>query len=660
MRCQEIPVISHVPQRQRRHRGCDIATVALATLGGLGLTGIWPVLAQETPVQIPLQHVARDADDPSAYDGLGIMVGINDSDPHLYLFDTGSDDFNTPIDDDVTGVSPLPGSEPGMVAYGNGSYGYWTQKVQIDSLSYFDPEDPSVAILTLDDGYIVAQSLDWVLTRKYSHFEDRNTSEYPVGYHDDEPVYADLDVRERMENGQPTDSPPFFGTFGAGDYIGQDQRTSALGSATETGYLVSANANLGDKTTPGCGPCLTLNLSPSLRSQFTALTPWGALDYKYEQRTFPQSGANASNELEGNFNYTITFGEEDDPKEVKLTGPILMDTGSSQFLFLTSTAAINVLARHGFHLDEYSSDVVGLSISGSGDAADDMDLGKVAVYRQANEAGEHGVTLGLPFFQRATVMHDLENRVTGYSEFFVTADNFSTDAMDGQGPTLNRATAETGSQGWLGLAGSLAGDSGFTVADGAVVRMSNVNTYTGDTTVEAGGFLYLAGPGSVETSPRLLVDGVFDIAQAGNYREEWGVPDLEGVTAQALTGGGSVQLGAKRLILSKALGQFDGVITDHNTSGDSLGGGLMVAGGKLTLTGDSDYFGLTEVAAGAELHVSGSLFSDVAVSGVLVVDGAIFGKVTVEKGGQLSGAGTVGELVIVDGGRSDPIKVFPK
>lgn len=161
-------------------------------------------------------------------------------------------------------------------------------------------------------------------------------------------------------------------------------------------------------------------------------------------------------------------------------------------------------------------------------------------------------------------------------------------------------------------------------------------------------------------SPRLIVDGVFNIAQTGNYRDEWDVPDSSGVTVQALTGGGTVRLGAERLILTNAHGRFDGVITDHDNNDDSLGGGLMVAGGRLTLTGDSDYFGLTEVAAGAELHVLGSLFSDVAVSGALIVDGTIFGKVTVENGGRVTGSGSVGEIVVVDGGSADPINILPQ
>lgn len=67
----------------------------------------------------------------------------------------------------------------------------------------------------------------------------------------------------------------------------------------------------------------------------------------------------------------------------------------------------------------------------------------------------------------------------------------------------------------------------------------------------------------------------------------------------------------------------------------------MLAGGKLTIAGDNDYSGLTEVASGAEMHVTGQLAGDVSVHGKLSVDGQVSGTVTVHEGGELSGNGAI-------------------
>ncbi|MER8884259.1 hypothetical protein [Mesorhizobium sp. M0816] len=82
----------------------------------------------------------------------------------------------------------------------------------------------------------------------------------------------------------------------------------------------------------------------------------------------------------------------------------------------------------------------------------------------------------------------------------------------------------------------------------------------------------------------------------------------------------------------------------------------MVAGGKLTLSGKNKYSGMTEVAAGAELHVTGSLTGDVSVSGLLVVDGEVSGEVMVKEGGTLTGSGKVGTVTVAEGGKADPMK----
>lgn len=63
---------------------------------------------------------------------------------------------------------------------------------------------------------------------------------------------------------------------------------------------------------------------------------------------------------------------------------------------------------------------------------------------------------------------------------------------------------------------------------------------------------------------------------------------------------------------------------------------------------------MTEVAAGAELRVTGSLTGDVSVSGLLVVDGEV--KVTFKEGGRMVGSGKIGSVAVAEGGKSDTMK----
>ncbi|MER8771385.1 lysozyme inhibitor LprI family protein [Mesorhizobium sp. M0960] len=620
-------------------------------------------LAQATgPISIPLQHVREyglDSDEV-IYHKLGIVVGINGATPRLYEFDTGSDEFNAEIDSSVPGIKPVPGSKPGMYPYGDGTYGDWVQQVRFDSLSYYDPDDRSKPVVTLDGDFAAGRVVDYVYTKGFGDLEDVKLTQKPVGHHGDTPVYADLNARKSMQNGEPGDSTTFYGVFGAADFIFAGDQTTAPGSQTQSGYVVSANANLGKKkTTPGCVPCLALNLSPSLRSQFTALMPWGELGsqlYEHYQKRFPQTGANASNVNEGSYRYTISFDYMGKKRSVDFNGPVLLDTGTATFVSITSEGVLNKLRSRGFQLKEYSSDIMDLKFFGFDDSFNNKEYSDVVIDRQSDEVDGNGITIGLPFFQSNSVMYDLENKTTAYSPYFVSAGNFTTDAAAKDQVQLNRATSDAGSKGWLGLAGIVSGAGDFTIEKDADVRMTGGNTYTGTTHVAADGYLTLAGPGSVEHSSRVTVDGVLNLDQKGNHLKSWGVAhSLNDTAIRNLNGKGEVYLGAGRLILTEANGQFDGTIADFDDAG-GMSGGLVVAGGKLTLSGKNTYSGVTEVASGAQLRVTGSLTGDVSVSGLLAVDGEVSGKVTVKEGGRLTGSGKVGSVTVAEGGKADPMK----
>lgn len=611
---------------------------AIAVLG----THVWA----EELISIPLQHVATNDD---KYNALGILVGVNDGAPRLFQFDTGSDEFNVQIDADITGVSATHGSKPGMYAYGNGTYGYWMQEVRFDSLSYYDPADPSRPVATLDGGYVAGRILDWVYTAGHN-LSDYNVTSKPIGHHNGMAVYADLDVRERIQNGEPSDTPPFYGTFGASDNLGAGITTSALGGRTKTGYVVAANTNFGDTGTAGCAPCLLLNLTPGIRAQFSALVPWGKLDYDGYQRKFPQSGAHASTQFEGAYKYTISIDIGQKKRAVDFTGPLLLDTGTQEFIYTSEDHVLNKLKAKGLRLDTYSDETVDIKLYGFADTLDDIEFDDVDISRLSDEDAGKGLILGLPFFQRNAVMYDLENRLTAYTPYFVTANDFTTDGSSAERSELNEITSQSGSSGWFGLAGQVSGEAGLTIQEDAVVRMTNTNSYTGETHVAAGGYLYLAGLGSIEQSSRVLVDGHLNIEQKGNYLAAWGVGQSDNdALIRNLNGAGEVYLGDRRLIITEADGQFEGAIEDYDDDGESMHGGLLLAGGTLTLAGDNGYTGITEVAAGAELRVTGSLMGDVIVHGSLVVDGTISGDIRVEDGGSLAGAGQVGGITMADG-----------
>lgn len=140
-----------------------------------------------------------------------------------------------------------------------------------------------------------------------------------------------------------------------------------------------------------------------------------------------------------------------------------------------------------------------------------------------------------------------------------------------------------------GIAGGSAGN--VVIANGATQMFSGVNTYAGSTTVDAGGTLQLSGDGSVFTSSGVVANGVFDISDQSTG---------SGPGIKSLTGGGAVYLGGRDLTIANAGGTFSGVISDCGATGTdcyagSTGGGLVLAGGTLTLTGANTYSGGTTV-----------------------------------------------------------------
>lgn len=174
--------------------------------------------------------------------------------------------------------------------------------------------------------------------------------------------------------------------------------------------------------------------------------------------------------------------------------------------------------------------------------------------------------------------------------------------------------------------GGIGGGTGGSVviANAATQSLFGTNTYTGTTTIAAGGELDLissgGSDGSIATSSSVIANGIFDISGLS-----------AGTSIKSLAGSGNVNLGANTLTITNGNGIFAGIIGDGGA-----GGGLAMAGGTETLSGANIYTGATTVNGGR-----------------LVVDGSIVSASTVNAGGTLAGAGNVGS-VAVNGGTLAP------
>nr|WP_180882938.1 autotransporter domain-containing protein [Mesorhizobium loti] len=619
----------------------------------------------DDPVLMPLEHIK----DPGGNNiRLGIRVGIGGSAPRVYMFDTGSDQFNAQIDPKAT-VTPT--GELEVYPYGDGTYGYLVQKVQAQGLSYYDADGKSVH--NSKPGLIIGKTVDAIYTKtsaqlkldktiRLSTEEVKDSQGNILKDRNGDPFYADLNAREMNQNGQPGESDGTFGTFGAGDFLSTGSaNSSALGGDTKTGYIIAANANLDQAATPGCAPCTILNLNSNVRAQFSTFIPWNVKPGDGSRPNFPGSDAPASTQFEGEYTYTFKFTVAGVEKSVSVNGPILLDTGTPNEVFLTQKGAIAALEKEGLVLkenndtDDQNGKIESFLVKKAGEDASVFEFKNIKLSRQSGETKGNGIILGLPFFHSNSVMYDLEQRATAYTPLFVSADNFTTDVGTNGQKHLGRITTKMGNYGLLGIAGIISGSGSLTLDPRTFVRMTNANTYTGATSIGNEAYLSLAGLGSIEHSSKVIADGTLDISQKGNANAFWGISDSENIARIRSLGGGStgtVQLGNRTLTLTAANDTFAGSITDLDNQKKSWGGQLLIAGGVQTLSGKNDFSGMTTVNAGAGLRLAetGSITHDVTTSGVLGNDGQVGGSALASAGGIVAGAGRYGMVTIAGGG----------
>jgi len=202
-----------------------------------------------------------------------------------------------------------------------------------------------------------------------------------------------------------------------------------------------------------------------------------------------------------------------------------------------------------------------------------------------------------------------------------TANGTSITTLSGSGSVLLGGNTLTLSDASDTFAGSMAGSGGLTVNAGTQT-LTGINTYAGATAIANGATLALDGAGSIAHSRTVDVDGTFDISGTN-----------AGASIASLDGGGSVALGNQTLTLTDANGTFAGVI-----AGD---GGFNVAGGTERLSAANTYTGLTGIADGATLALTGT--GSVLASGGVVADGTldISGTSAGASIASLSGSGSV-------------------
>ncbi len=664
-----------------RRRSAGLGSTACLLLATLGLFAAAPAHAAD-PVAIPLGFkyaVDKDGNETDTISRLTIDIGVNGGAARTFMFDTGSSAL-------VGQLGPWdPAAEQDVATYGDGSYGNLVQWLTPTTLDYTTAKG--------ETGHFVGQptarnSLTRVVLDGSQAYNDMkqicvNTpSQCDLGQN---PIYQDKVTDENgneiirtwwavkssleaVQAGQPAEEDGTYGTFGAGDFLDKDDKYSALGATTTSGYVISANANQtkGETPTPGCAPCVTLNLNPSLRAQFDTLVAWNVTHGNDNFTHFPGSGANASMQYEGSYTYVFTFEDKvtHTQKTATITGPALLDTGTPDEVFFTQIDAINSLKQQGLDLAENKDQTI-ISMTITGANGETLTLYSPQLSRLSDEDKGMSLVMGLPLFQQASIMYDLENKLTAYTNYFVSTDNFTTSA-NGNDLLLNTVTPAMGNSfkgqdgkdyGAIGFAGTISGAGDLTIAANADVRMTGVNTYTGATIINKDAILYLAGPGSIAQSSRVVADGDFNIERHGAFNPLWGVQGTDNtVSIRSLAGSGHVALLDKRLVLTAAGDEFSGSITDLADGGGSAGGGLTVQGGQQILSGANSFTGTTEIASGAALMLrnSGSLVSPVVASGVFGNDGTVSAATTVNSGGTLAGSGQMGDVTIASGGTLTP------
>ncbi|WP_018914304.1 autotransporter-associated beta strand repeat-containing protein [Thiomonas sp. FB-6] len=271
-------------------------------------------------------------------------------------------------------------------------------------------------------------------------------------------------------------------------------------------------------------------------------------------------------------------------------------TGTNNYQGSTSIAsgATLALAGHGSVGSSPVADEGTFDISGTTSGAS---VGSIA--------GNGGVSLGSQTLTVTSGSGTLGGSITGSGGLSITGGNETLSATNfytGQTAIAAGATLTLTHDGGLysgsstldngtlvlvyatqGLGTAIDGSGGVTV-NGGVAALSAVNGYSGATNIEAGSTLNLFGSGSIASSA-VSDDGMLDISMANGPR-----------SVASIAGSGAVALGANTLTVTQASGELMGAISGS--------GGLEIAAGTQTLSGNNNYTGNTAIDAGATLALA--------------------------------------------------------
>jgi outer membrane autotransporter protein len=608
-----------------------------ASLLGIALVFSLAQGAAAQSVDIPLNYTLNTGLNfggsiPGSVLILTINVGVNGGAAQAYAFDTGSASFLTPNGVFTGGTLLAPNAN--IETY-SGTHTFSGDVYQISASSlkfYAAPGATSGGIsLSTSGNYNVGS---------YTMLDGKPPPAQPfgtavVGAFGAEPEA----ITVKNSNGTPVAT--------IGSIFGQTVLPN-----TTPGYVVSANGQslaalngqLGTSIPGGpvagtpqaiqtvpqsvtsCNPCVTVGLTPALLAQFL---PLNTVSSTPNGPPFPNSNAQGYNKFI-RFDFTLSSPPGHLPQQLYPQQAVSVDSGFTDFHLYTSPTS---------YPNNYPNPVLTIAAHSGGTQETFNVINGNPVFPSPYTLVNSGVAdsnfLGIGFFVQNSVLYNLAGQQEGYSPNFVTDANIVTTANS---PLLIGANSVP-----LGLAGVISGPGGISITSGGSATLSGTNTYTGPTTVSAGGQLFVVGPGSIANSA-VTANGTFDISGtntgapstslSGSTPAALGgqAPTNAGVTITSLSGSGQVALGGRALTLTNAGGMFSGTIADGGLSGGT-GGGLIINGGSQTLAGTNTYTGQTTIYAGS-----------------LLVDGSVTSKVTVNSGGVLGGNGTVGSVNVNPGG----------
>ncbi len=609
--------------------GAVSGTAFLTALGAAGCAH-----AQGVQAVVPL-----DVTGDPAGTRLGITIGVNGGTAKEYLFDTGSDQFNIAVGNKKDVATWFPNySGPTAVGelkvYEYASDGYLYSPSPISTIEFYATPQGKNPVKVKDFG---GYSENLPVGASVYHFNDKKKSEQDeeilIG---DKTYYLDKAYQQNIEKGVAPEEGRFYGTFGAGDW-----GASILGRITPSGYVVAANGN---SSTPGfCGQaCLVIGLTDPIRAQFFSSAPFEIeKDATGKDVTFPISGAPASKQFGAMFSYVV-----DNNNPVALS--TMLDTGYVGNE-INSNALLKKLKLSG-HISSDNTVNSGFTFEMTGKTAGaqtvsaktDADINSVDSVSFAPTVTLDGQAIGgISFYLKNAVMYDLAHTAIGYTPFYVTVDNFD-------GLTVSQA------MGPVGVAGVIFGQNGVTIQSTSSAYLTAPNTYTGETTVAQGGWLGIGGPGSIAHSSNVNVDGYLDLFHSSG-----------GQAIRSLSGNGDVILGPTTLELTAASGTFSGRIRNvypertksenfyAPTPRDSPSGygGVIVAGGTETFSGDNCYAGPTGIgqAGGLILAKTGILENSQVVNAGYFQNDGLTRELTISAGTVAGNGNFAGGLVAASG-----------